>query len=365
MHKFRLILAAALTGILVALTYHVFEIAVHGSIDLIWYEWLNTDVYRWLVVPACLVITLAYFWVQHVLDPSSENRQDKGLGENLPPTFLGYVKVLFIGFFSLVAGASLGPEAVLVPACMIAGGLVATKLFDPESRAVKVITAAGFIALFTAFFHSIIIGILSVLIVTKQIHVKLTAPLAAIAIVAAVSSYGTLKLLPSEPYATLPSYSWNINATTLIWSTVLAFAGLVSIYFMNGLHVGFEKLRRLTKHTQWWFKGAVAATGLSALYLLGGPLVEFTGNKSIIPLLDQAAGLGVLGLTWIFVIKLAAIGWSKSMGYRGGMIFPTIFVAAVLVAIVQLYVHDFNFIYGIIAVLIGAFIANNKVKILF
>ena len=87
---------------------------------------------------------------------------------------------------------------------------------------------------------------------------------------------------------------------------------------------------------QWWLRGLVAASGLSALYLLGGPLVEFTGNKSIVPMLNQAASLGAIGLIWLVVIKTATISWSKAMGYRGGLIFPTVFIASTLVAIAQL-----------------------------
>jgi H+/Cl- antiporter ClcA len=93
-------------------------------------------------------------------------------------------------------------------------------------------------------------------------------------------------------------------------------------------------------------------------------LVEFTGNKSIMPMLQQASSLGLSGLVWIVVVKVAAISWSKAVGYRGGMIFPIIFIAAVLVAIVQLYVPGFNFIYGLIAAIIGALVANRRTHVL-
>jgi hypothetical protein len=79
---------------------------------------------------------------------------------------------------------------------------------------------------------------------------------------------------------------------------------------------------------------------------------------------EQAPSLGLLGLLWIIAIKILAICWSKAIGYRGGMIFPTIFVAAVMVAIVQLYAHDFNFIYGLVAVIAGALVANRRTHVL-
>ena len=79
---------------------------------------------------------------------------------------------------------------------------------------------------------------------------------------------------------------------------------------------------------------------------------------------NQAASLGFVGLFWVLFVKLAAISWSKTMGYRGGMIFPTIFVASVLVALSEIVFHDVNLIYGLLAVLVGAFTADKKVKIL-
>ncbi len=47
-------------------------------------------------------------------------------------TISSYVKVLGIGFMSLVAGASPGPEAVLVPACVLIGSILAA---DSKAKA--------------------------------------------------------------------------------------------------------------------------------------------------------------------------------------------------------------------------------------
>lgn len=365
MKKFYLLLGIILTGIGVAFTYHIFENAVHGAIDLVWYDWFNTDNARYWILPLCIVIGLAYFGIQHYLDPESENLEEQGLGGLPQPKLSAYAKVLFIGFFSLVAGASLGPEAVLVPACMILGGLVGGLLFAKEKQMIKLLAAAGFIALFTAFFNSIIVGVLSVLIVTKQAKTKLSAPLLAVAILAATSAFLTLKLISAEAFTQVPDYSWHINAVTVFWVVILALAGFLSIFIMNMLHKWFDRARAELNEQPWIARGLVASGGLALLYLLGGPLIEFTGNRSIIPMLQQSASLGTIGLIWILVTKLGAIGWSKALGYRGGMIFPTIFVAAVLVAMVQLNAPSFNFIYGIIAAMIGAFAANRRWPILF
>lgn len=363
MKKLLVLLSTALVGVAVAITYHFFENAVHGSIDVVWYDWLNTDNHRWLVIPTCLILALTFFGLQHWLDRKSEKKEEKGLGEAPEFSLHNYLKILLIGYFSLLAGASLGPEAVLVPACVVIGGYIGMKAFGKDSAASKLLAAAGIMALFTAFFHSVIIGLLSILLVTKQTKAKTDAILVITAVISTVSAFLTLNWLEGESYATLPAYSWKINLETAVLSVLLVLGGYLAIMAMDKLHNLFESIR--TRVNKDWYVWALAAgIGLSVLYLLGGPLVEFTGNKSIVPMFDQAADLGLIGLLWVLVVKLAAIGWSKALGYRGGMIFPTIFVAAVLVAIIQLYVPSFNLIYGLIATLVGAFAANKKTGIL-
>jgi H+/Cl- antiporter ClcA len=163
----------------------------------------------------------------------------------------------------------------------------------------------------------------------------------------------------------MPHYTWHTSASTLLALVLLVVAGIAVTFGLKGLHTVVDKAAGLMKKYPWWFKGAIAALGLSALYLLGGSLVMFTGNESIVPMLEKAPTLGLVGLAWILVIKMAAISWSKSMGYRGGLIFPTVFVASVCVAFSQLIVKDVNFAYGLIAVMVGVLGANNKLKILF
>ncbi len=364
MKQLKLICGLVITGITVALTYHVFENAVHGSIDLIWNDWFNTASNRLLVVPLCVVLTFVYFGAQHFFDRSAEHKESSGLGDMPTPTIVNYLKILAIGFLSLVAGASLGPEAVLVPACMVLGAYVGKQLFKGDKELIGLLAAAGMIALFTAFFHSFLVGVLSLALVVKQANMKLKPQLVLVAALASASSWLTLKAVSGEAYIELPPYSWALNTESVLLSLALVAGGFAAIFGMDKAHAFFVQCRQSFIKQNWWLNALVAGLGLSALYLLGGALVEFTGNQSIVPLFEKAPELGLAGLVWILIIKITAISWSKAIGYRGGMIFPTIFVAATLVAIVQIYVHDYNLIYGLIAVLVGAFAANHKTHIL-
>lgn len=359
MNKIKLILSIALTGVLVALTYHLFESSIHWTIDKIWLDIFDTDNNRILVFPLAIIFGLAYFGLQHSLDKSSEKKEEHGLGNAPNSTLYNLIKVLLIGFFSLLAGASLGPEAILVPASMIIGGLVSSRLMKGQAKASKAVVAAGIIALFTAFFNSIIIGILSLFLVLKQAKVKFNIQLLIVAVISSVTSYLTLTALEGSAYAELPNYGWDISLATLVISIILISIGYYLVNFMGYIIKQIDDYKKKIK-LKWWQTGFLAGLILGFIYLLGGPLVEFTGNQSIVPMFEQASSLGVAGLIWILMLKVLAVCWSKSAGYRGGMIFPTIFLAAVLSAIAQTYVSEFNVIYGIIAVIIGALISNKN-----
>lgn len=365
MKKLVVLLSVVLVGIGVALTYHIFENLVHGSINLVWYDWFNTDTYRLLVIPLTVVLSLLFFGLQHYLDPASEKKQEHGLGEMPAPTVSNFLKVLLIGYFSLLAGASLGPEAILVPACMILGAFIGTKLFaKKQPQLVKLLAAAAIMALFTAFFNSFVIGVLSIFLVVKQAKTKISPILLITAVVASATSYFTLKLISGEAYAALPATSWKLNVETVLLGILLVACGYGLSYILVVVSKLLQRVRQATDNYEWWQRALVAAAGIAFLYLIGGTLVEFTGNKSIVPLFNEAASLGLIGLVWILVVKIVLIGWSKVIGYRGGMIFPTIFLASVLVAIVQLYQPGFNLTYGLIAVIAGALAANAKTHIL-
>ncbi|MEJ0073381.1 MAG: hypothetical protein WDN27_04875 [Candidatus Saccharibacteria bacterium] len=167
MRALKILVAAAFVGAGVAITYYYFEYAVRHSISYVWQDVFDTDHRRFLVLPLCLVLTLAYFGLQHALDPKSEKHESHGLGDAPPPTAVNFIKVLGIGFLSLLAGASLGPEAILVPACILLGQYIGKQALGNSKPAIQLLGAAGFIALLAAFFNSFFVGLLSVLLIKK------------------------------------------------------------------------------------------------------------------------------------------------------------------------------------------------------
>lgn len=364
MKKLQALLSILIVSAVVAVVYFYFEAAVHHSINFVWNDWLDTETNRLLVLPLCLVLSLAFFGSQHYLDPKSEKKESHGLGDAPEPTLLNFGKVLLIGFFSLLAGASLGPEAILVPACLLVGSIVGVRLFKKDKKMVDILSMVGFIALFAAFFDSFIAGMLGLVLVTKEVKVKVTPPLVIIAAIASLTTVYILSLLESAPFATLPPHVWKFSFSSALATAGLATAGAVAIFMMASSHATFKKVYKAFAKRAWWERGILAAGGLSFLYLLDGPLVQFTGNESIVPMINQSANLGLSGLLVVLLIKILAISWSKALGYRGGLIFPSVFVASTLVVIAHTWVPELSFIVGLIATLIGMFMADRKAKIL-
>lgn len=365
MGKLKILILSFVVGFGVAITYYIFESAVHGSINIVWNNWLNTDENRLLIVPLMIVISLVYFGLQHLLDPKSEHQEADGLGNVQHSTIANYLKVLAIGFFSLLAGTSLGPEAILIPASIILGSYIGSAASKNNKHVTKLLGAVGIAAIFAAFFNSFFVGLLAIFLVTKKAKMRITDELVLSIAVASFSTILTLKWLSSDSYVSLPSYNWGVSLTTVLLLLILVLFGYIAIYVMGGFNYIIRRLENRVDKYNWYIHAVIASLGLSILYLLGGPLVEFTGNDNIQPLLQQASTLGTIGLVQIVIIKLAAMSWSRMFGYRGGLIFPTIFVAAGLIAIMQVYVNDLNLIYGLIAVMVGAFIANSKSELLF
>jgi len=366
--KIKILATAILVGVAVALTYYIFEAGVSHGISFIWEDLFDTEHKRLLVVPICIVLTLVFFGLQHYLDPKSETHESHGLGEDqAKPKLSKFFTILTIGFFSLVAGASLGPEAVLVPACMVAGGIIGSKLLATESKAPQIVSAAAIIALFAAFFHSFWVGLLTIFLVKKVAKADISTQLILLAILSSGASTVTLNIIDpaNAQYFKFPTISWNIILVDIIFAIGVFILGYLSTFGLKHTHQYILKVVDILHIKLWWHHALLAGIGLSFIYILGGPLVQFTGNESIKPLLNDAKTLGIVGVLWIFVAKLLAIAWSKAVGYRGGLIFPMIFIASTFATMATLFNSKTNFMLVLIAGVIGIILADKKAKILF
>jgi H+/Cl- antiporter ClcA len=69
---------------------------------------------------------------------------------------------------------------------------------------------------------------------------------------------------------------------------------------------------------------------LGLLYLVGGQSVQFSGSEGSVLLVREHADDGALTLAGIAAVKLLATGWSVTSGYRGGLVFPSVFMGVAM-----------------------------------
>jgi H+/Cl- antiporter ClcA len=148
---------------------------------------------------------------------------------------------------------------------------------------------------------------------------RLFAPL-----VAAAAGAQTTVALGGEGFAlSLPDYPTvqvgDILVACII-AVVAAVVAMVAVYAFPISHEAFSRLRHPVLIT---LAGGVV---LGVLGAIGGPITLFKGLEQMKTLTDNAASYSAGGLGAIALIKLAALVVAATSRFRGGRIFPAVFV---------------------------------------
>ncbi|MGA5040112.1 ion channel protein [Streptomyces capoamus] len=108
----------------------------------------------------------------------------------------------------------------------------------------------------------------------------------------------------------------------LVIAPVAAALGMCAVYAFPHVHAAFRRLR----HPMLMLPaGGVLLAGLG---ILGGPLTLFKGLSEIGELARDPQDWSAGGLATMAVVKLAALLVAASCGFRGGRIFPAVFVGS-------------------------------------
>lgn len=355
----RNLLISAIVGLSIALIYYGFESFFTAAIEWLWLDTLHTNTSRLLVVPVTVVMGLLYFTVLRSLDPKPDPKAERLLALPTNPSLKKIVIILVIGFFSMLAGASLGPEAILFPACLVAGLLLSQHAHKNDR---KLMAYTAFTALMAAFFSSLLVGALSIILLVKNFKKRLPELVVYNIVACAVTVFILKVIFGKGAYVSLPA-PYHFGVAEIIGVIALFFFGMTATYILQGAFVVSRYVHAGYKEISWYWVALVSSLILGIIYCIGGNLIRFTGNHSIEPMFEQASSLGVLGLVGIVIMKNVAIAWSRTAGYRGGMIFPTILVGATVAAIGNQLGLQVNTTLGTIAALIGIFFAGRGTKI--
>jgi len=125
--------------------------------------------------------------------------------------------------------------------------------------------------------------------------------------------------LPIQPY-TQPTLA-DIGIGMLVALAAVAI-GMVALWLFPIMHKAFKEMRSDIL--------AITVGGflLGLLAIAGGPVTMFKGLGEMKTLTQTVGDYSVGGLVMVIVIKLAAILVSGTCGFRGGRIFPMVFVGA-------------------------------------
>jgi H+/Cl- antiporter ClcA len=328
-----LLLLALAIGVVDGLVYLAFEWVVHDGTDWLWNDLFDSDTDRWQVLVLATLGSVVFsgvLWVFH--EKRATAAHFDLFSATAPPAGITVATIgqgLLIGAVSLLAGASLGPEAALVAASISIGGWFATRGKAGELGPLLVLASVG--ALLVAFLGSLIAMALPVLLLVKRTKRVTVAGLLPI-LVAGLAAYGTLWLVQGDGdgYGSVPVGS-NFEVRDLLAALVVgALAAVATRGLTAGVAAGQKVVARLTGAVPWPVASAAFGLVLGGLYLVGGETVQFSGSQGSTQLLARSATYSTAALAGLVVVKLLATAWSLASGFRGGNVFPSIYVGVAL-----------------------------------
>ncbi|MFP5277548.1 MAG: chloride channel protein [Acidobacteriota bacterium] len=236
------------------------------------------------------------------------------------------------------SGQSLGPED---PSLQIGASLASAlgrKLHLSRER-MRLIAPVGAAAGLAAAFNA---PISAVLFVIEEVIGRWTAGILGSVVLSAVSSVVVMRwFLGSESMFRIPPVELKSPSELIAYSILGIIGGLASVVFASGIQELRPRFRRMSPWTQY-LQPAVAGLVIGVIAMLGAPQVMGAGYVYI----DQAMHGQ---FTWQFLailalLKIVATLVSFVSGTPGGMFAPTLFIGAMLGAAVggvehMLYPH--------------------------
>ncbi|WP_223837802.1 ion channel protein [Streptomyces venezuelae] len=235
--------------------------------------------------------------------------------------------LLLAGGLTLAGGVSLGPENPILAANVALAYWLGRRAFPGSPGALWVgLGAAGTVG---ALFGT---PVAAALVLTETMSSgkdptplwdRLFAPL-----VAAGAAGLTTSLISDQTFTTnLPEFAdpgWADLLAALVIASVAALLGLAGIYAFPYLHRVFHAIPNPVL--------ALTAGGvvLGLLGALGGRLTLFKGLEQMKELTADADAYGWGALLLMCVVKMVALVTASAAGFRGGRIFPAVFVGVAL-----------------------------------
>lgn len=268
--------------------------------------------------------------------------------------------IVVTAFVSMLAGASLGPEAPLADACGGMGTLVSDrlKLNEEETRTMGFSGVSAMLAAFiTSPFSGALLGLESAQGGPggRKTYFWVLFPsllASAVATVVFVWLSGTF----FESLYVFPDYSPLI--VDLFYAVPLGLiGGAVGLLFMVSLKILQKVFQPMKAHVI--LRGLLGGVGMGIIGALL-PLTLFSGEAGTSDLIAHAAEIGVVMLIVLSVAKLFATTLVLATGWKGGYVFPVMFASVALGLAANLLFPHIPVAVAVAATMAGALVATMR-----
>ena len=359
-----LLALAALLGLITAVVTFVFIVLVHAATRLVWEQaaslaGLPPPVWTILIctVGGLLVGLLVRAFGDHSGIFAEIMRE---FGRSGRFDYRHAPGIVLTAIVSLASGASLGPEAPLADASGGIGTLLADRL-HLDARATRSLSYSGVSAMLGAFVTSPVGGPLLALESAQGggsgltlyfwvLFPSLLAASVATVVFVALSGafFGTLYAFPEY----LPSLRHLLQAIPLG-----LIGGVVGVLFF----IVLQRLQRMMQplKDRLVLRGLIGGLGLGIAGAIF-PLVLFSGEEESLELIARAAEIGVPMLILLAGVKLIVTGLGLATGWKGGYIFPVLFVGVALGLATNLLFPQIPVAVAVSATIAGALAATMR-----
>ncbi|MEU3691159.1 ion channel protein [Streptomyces narbonensis] len=284
-------------------------------------------------------------------DPASEGLGGAPLAPGLVPS------LLLASALGLAGGVSLGPENPIIAANIALAYWLGRKAQPslPGAAWVALASAATIGALFgTPVAAALVLSeALSSQPGRGSLWDRIFAPL-----VAAGAGALTTQLLAEPSFDIgLPPLSdpgWGDLLAALVIAPAAAVFGLAACYLFPYVHTAFRRLR----HPMLMLPLGGLVLGL--LGALGGHLTLFKGLEETKELAASVGGWSSGELAKLAVVKLLALLVAASCGFRGGRIFPAVFIGAAFGLLAQALVPEVHPAVAVSSAVLGVLLATTR-----
>jgi H+/Cl- antiporter ClcA len=326
----------------------IFVAVISAVFGLVWLDtlgvlntafWQNNFVLanRWMVPVLVLFFSLLvglvgkYMRAPNVIHGSME---DVLKDPNFHPDFTTFPGALLTSFFSLLSGASVGPEGPLIFLVVDIAAWFGTKLKLAEK------TMLGFaVAGLASALNGIVGNPLFAALFVSEVQGSDNGGMQLIAwnLVAGVIGYIFFALIGYPGFASSIATT-PVNTLTIPYAVDAVILGIVGTLLAIFIGISLQGFDRIMDHAfkDRFIERVMAAGVIIAIVGYFVPEVMFSGEAQIHPILANPLAYGVLVLLGLAILKVLLLGLSFKSGYIGGPIFPTIFASTTIALAISL-----------------------------